>query len=663
MELTATRLAPATWPRRLAARIDAPALSAWTLAFALVVYLAMRDGGYDTIVRSDVGVAVWWIVLLAALAGFLPARIGTAGWVAIGLLGGFAAWTGLEISWSQSAEQSVVELGREAAYLGFLVLAIALQGRTAARATINGLACAIGLVTVLSVLSRLHPQAFPANAQLAFLGTTAVRRLSYPLNYWNALAAFVAMGVPLMLAVSIGGRTILGKALAAATLPVCTLCLYLTVSRGGVLELAVGLAVFLLLVPRRLEAVATIAIAGTGGAILVWGASRRVAIRSGLETPAAIHQGSHLLTIAIFVCAGVALLRAALALAERYYDRPAILRVSPRATVASALTVAVIVLIVAIAAGAPGKIEHQWTNFTQPPGVVVPTSESTVFSRLSAINGNGRYQFWIAALHANATNPLLGIGPGTFRFWWAAHATTDGPVLNAHSLYFETLAETGIIGLVLIAGLLLWLMGVAVRRSLREPAPLRLWIAAAAAGLAVFMAAAALEWVWQMAAIVAAALLMGAVIVAGRGEPTVEDPPPRRRWTGPAQRAVLAVTAIIAICAVAVPLAGAIAIRQSQQAAIDGNLNLAYRYSLDAQRVQPYAATPRLQEAVVLEADGELRAAAQDAQAATQNEPTNWQTWLTLARIDAERGAERQAIVAMRQAMKLNPRSTLFQNP
>src|SRR6202030_2876775 len=142
---------------------------------------ALREGGYDTVVRSDVGIAVWWIVLVAALAGVLPGRIGRPGWLAIGLLSAFGLWTGLAIGWSESAEQSVIELGRIAAYLGVLVLAIALQGRAAARHTVNGLACAIGLVTVLAVLSRLHPQAFPPDQHFQFLGPESSRKLSYPL--------------------------------------------------------------------------------------------------------------------------------------------------------------------------------------------------------------------------------------------------------------------------------------------------------------------------------------------------------------------------------------------------------------------------------------------------------------------------------------------------
>jgi len=670
MEYSAALPATRALPRRLSSRVDMPALSAWTLGFALVTYLALRAGGYDTIVRSEVGVAIWWITLLAAVAGFLPARIGRPGWVAIGLLGGFALWTGLAIGWSQSAESSVTELGREAAYLGFLVLAIALQGRTAARHTINGVASAIGLVTVLAVLSRLHPQAFPDNAQFQFLGANAGRRLSYPINYWNALAAFAAIGVPLFLALAIAARTTLARAVSAALLPLSALCIYLTVSRGGVAELGVGVVVFMLLVPRRIEALASAIVAGAGAAILVIAANARPAVQTGLRTPAAIHAGNRLLVLAVIVCLGVALLQAAVSLAARNFERPAFLRVGRRTTTAAALVVACVAVIAAVAAGAPGKLHHEWEAFKVPTGAAPPADGTTVITRLSAISSDGRYQYWVVALHAAQTDPWRGIGPGTFQFWWASHATIGGPVLNAHSLYMETLAETGIIGLALLAGLLLFVLAVAVWRSLRAPDSIRVWIAAAAAGIATFAMAAAIDWVWQMAAIVAAVMALAAVVVAGRDDPGTEALTPAsesatgaptgpRRWL---PRTILIVLSLASLGAISVPLAGAIAIRESQTAAQQGNLAAAYRDSLRAQQLQPYAGTPRLQQALVLEQAGEFGPAAAAAQAASRNEPTDWQVWLTLARIDAERGANTQALAALNRARQLNPLGSVFLN-
>jgi O-antigen ligase len=646
-------------PRGLAVRVDPPAIAAWTLAFALVTYLALSDGGYDTVVRDQVGVAVWWIVLLGALAGILPGRVGRAGWVAIGVLAGFALWTGLATGWSESAERSTIELGRVATYLGVLVLAIALQGRTAARHTINGLACAIACVTLLAVLSRLHPQWFPANDHLEFLGQGSARKLSYPLNYWNALAAFAAMGVPLLLGAALAARTLAGQALSAATLPLSALCIYLTISRGGALALVVGIVVFVLFVPRRLDALGTLVVAGLGSAILLSAAAPRDALQDGVPTATAIHQGTELVWLAVIVCGGVALLQVSMGLAARHLRRPALLAPGRRTTALAAVAVCIVVCVVGAGAGVPGRVDARWQEFKAPVGAVAKGSQDNVFSRLQGVSGNGRYEYWQSARDANATHPWKGIGPGTFEFWWARHATTPAFVRDAHSLYFEMLAETGIVGFVLLAGLLLFLLATAVARSLRAPPGLRIWIAAAVGGLAAFMTAAAFEWVWEMGAIACVAMVVGAVIVVGREEKAVADglTAPRRPILG---RAVLALLAVVALVVVAVPMAGALATRASRTAAADARLAAAVEDSRTAERLQPYAATPNLQRALVLEEAGALSSAAPVARAATADEPTNWRTWLVLARIDARRGQAADAVKALRVARRLNPRSALL---
>jgi O-antigen ligase len=660
MELTAsTPTGALAQSRRLTARLDAPALAAWTLAFAVVAYLALSNGGYDTIVRSQVGIAVWWVVLLGALAGVLPARIGAAGWAAIGLLAGFALWTGLATGWSESAERSTIELGRVAAYLGVLVLAIALQGRTAARHTINGLACAIGLVTLLAVLSRLHPQWFPANDHLEFLGAPSARKLSYPLNYWNALAAFAAIGVPLLMAVALGARTLAGQALAAAALPVAALCLYLTISRGGALALGAGVVVFLLFVPRRLDALGTLLVAGAGSALLLAAASQRDAVQDGVVTAAARQQGAELLWLVVIVCAGVALLQVAMGLAARHLERPALLAPGRGAFAARALAALAVVCVIAIAAGAPGWAGDQWREFKAPAGTVAAGGADNVFSRLSGVSGNGRYQYWQSALDANQTAPWKGIGPGTFEFWWARNGTDPGFIRDAHTLYFETLAETGIVGFLLLGGLLAFLLVAAVARSLRAAPQLRVWIAAAAGGMAAFLTSAAFEWVWEMAAIACVVLLLGAVIVCGRADDESVEDAPAQRGRRIVPRAVLALLAVAALGAVAVPMAAALATRDSRDAAAEGNLVAALEDSRTAQRLQPYAATPRLQQALVLEQAGALANAARAARAATAEEPTNWRPWFVLARIEARRGKATAAVSALRQARTLNPRSPL----
>jgi Flp pilus assembly protein TadD len=118
--------------------------------------------------------------------------------------------------------------------------------------------------------------------------------------------------------------------------------------------------------------------------------------------------------------------------------------------------------------------------------------------------------------------------------------------------------------------------------------------------------------------------------------------------------------AIAALIAIWHPLRGATALQQSQIDAARGNLAAALEQAREAADAQPYAASPRLQEALVLELRGELRPAAAAASAATRKESTNWRTWMILARIEAERERVAGALRAYRRAQLLNPKHTLF---
>ena len=80
-----------------------------------------------------------------------------------------------------------------------------------------------------------------------------------------------------------------------------------------------------------------------------------------------------------------------------------------------------------------------------------------------------------------------------------------------------------------------------------------------------------------------------------------------------------------------------------------------------AESLQPYAATPKVQQAVVLERSGDLTGAAAAARDATTREATNWRTWLLLANIEAKRQQATAALDAYDEAHRLNPRSLVFQ--
>jgi len=91
----------------------------WLGAVFLIVYLSLKGGGYDPIPRDQVGIVVWWGLLVGVAAGALSIeRIGVpARWVLFVFLA-LVAWTGLALGWTQSAERTATELARAVTYLG-----------------------------------------------------------------------------------------------------------------------------------------------------------------------------------------------------------------------------------------------------------------------------------------------------------------------------------------------------------------------------------------------------------------------------------------------------------------------------------------------------------------------------------------------------------------
>lgn len=635
---------------------DFPAVATWLLAAVLPIYLALKGGGYDTIVRNEIGIAVWWILLVGALFGFLPAaRVGRAAWVAISAILGLTAWTALSISWSESAERSADELSQIVAYAGIFALAVAVQGRASARHVINGLATGIGVVAALAVLSRLHPAWFPDDESAALL-PPARTRLDYPLNYWNALAALMALGIPVLLCAASSARTLAGQAVAAAAFPLLPLVGFLAVSRGGAVAAAAAVTVFMVLVPGRLPKLATLTAGAAGGALLIAGAAQRSAITEAEVAADASGQGTEMLVMALVVCAGVGLIQVGIGLAVRHVHRPSWTRVGRRPMATALAVVVALAGATALTAGVPGELSERWREFKQP-SLTISAERRESAERFQASSGQGRYQYWQSALDANATRPLSGIGAGTWEYWWARHGTLPGFVRDAHSLYMETLAELGIIGLLLLGGFFLWILATGTVRSLRSGGDERVPIAAATAGCSAFAVSAAVDWVWELAALAAAFLLLAAVVAAARGDKATRSEARARIL---AARAAVGAVSVAAIVAMAIPLAGVTAVRDSEAHLAERQGAAAIDDALAAQEAQPYAATPELQQALVLEQAGDLDGAARAAREATAAESTNWRTWLVLSRVEAQRGNARDAVDAYRRARSLNPRSPLF---
>lgn len=621
-------------------------LGPWLSSFAVVVYLGLKGGGYDVLVQGELGVAAWWIVLVGALVGALPlARFGRRGWVAIAVLSAYLLWMFIAIGWSESQENGWADSAHLATLLGLFVLALGLQGRHQSRHFVNGLTAGIAVVAGIALLSRLQPQWFPSNATAEFLTATRAR-LSYPLNYWNALAGLVAVGLPLVWHIASSARTVLMRAVAAGALPAMALTAYFTLSRGGVLAIAVGLIVFLLLAPYVVDRLATLVIAGAGSALLIAAAAQRGPLADNLGTAAAHRQGDEMLAMVLVVCVGVAMLQAAVGLAFAAADRRGRPGFPPARR---ALVLAAVVLLGGVAAiGARHDISDRWEAFKNPAlGANNATSD-----RFQSASGNGRYQYWSGAVKAANSAPLKGIGAGSYELWWKRHATIPGQIRHAHSQLFQTYAELGLPGSVLLGGLILLTLVTGIIRSIRGPR--RGLAAAATAGAAAFTVSALVDWSWEVTVVPAAFLGLAAVLLAPAG-PGARALRQKGLVAGRPVRIGAAIAAAVVIACISIPLASSSYIRDSRTHFRAGELGAALRDADHAQQVEPYAAGPRLQEALVLERAGRLSAAAQAARTAVSKEPTNPAVWVVLSRIEAARGRARAAVVAYRRARSLDP--------
>ncbi len=635
-------------------RADWSAVAIWSLCFALVVYLGVKGGGYDAVVYDRVGIGVWWVVLALTLAGAIPRlRPSPLAWTAFGLFAAFTVWTALSLVWTESTERTAADLARLSGFLGVFVLALLGSGSGSARRIVSAVGVGAAVVAAVALLSRLHPAWFPDANQTAELLSNGEERLSYPLNYWNGLAALVAIGLPLLLAVATTAKSTAWRALAAAALPAMGLTAFFTFSRAGIAAAFVALAVFFAVTSNRLPKLLTLLTASAGAGVLILAATQRDALEEGLRNATARQQGDELLWIVIGVCIVVGLAQVALSLDSLRERRPDWTHV-PRHSAGIALAATAAVLLVgAVALDAPSRASDAWSEFKE-----AEEGPGSGAGRLGSAAGESRYEFWKVAAKQNADDPLIGTGSGTFEFWWTRNSDGSGTVRDAHSLYMQTLGELGIVGIVLLSAFLLTVLIGGARNALRSSGPERPLLAAALAGCTAFCFGAIFDWLWQIPVLSIALLLLAVVLLSpGSRASSASEPAP---FALPLRFATAA-AALLAIAAIAIPLASTGLLRQSEAEARAGDLDAALSDARSAQNVLPGAMSPRLQRAVLLETMGDLEAAAAAAREASEREPTNWRTWLVLSRLEARLGNSEAAVQDYRRARSLNPLSPLFE--
>ncbi len=629
--------------------------SGFGIPFLLVLYLAFASGGYELVSRSQVGVIVWWAILLGIAAGVLPAaRVTRVGRIALAVVGALVLWTAAgTLIWTDSTERSVIELSRVAMLFGVFFLLVLIQGRNGLRYAVTAIAAAVTIVSLIALTDRFLPDLLPFGTDYAFPANYPKARLNYPLEYWNGLATFVAMGLGPLLWIAASGKTIAGRAVAAGILPLVALAAYLTASRGGVIEALVVLAVMLILFPRRILLLFSMMIPAVGSILLVTLVNDRPELRDLIQGNLASSQGTEMFWITVAVVVVVAGLQALVffGMKKGNLKLPEPSHALARNTGIVVASIAVLALVAVLVSGFAGD---RWSEFKQP-------ALGTTVDRLGSVSSGERYQNWKGALDASASERLTGIGPGTFEYFYAQDGSGQQFVRDAHSIYLEGLAEMGPVGLILVLAMILGPLGMAAALALRRGSESRRGMAAAAAaGMAAFAVAAGIDWAWEMTVLPVMFFVLAAGVVGAHAQANLPDDAPAREGPpGWAARIPVGVGALVMIVLVAVPLAATTLYRSSQASVRSGDLPQALDQARQASDIQPYSASAKVQVAQVLELLGQDQEAAKVAVEATDHEPDNWRNWFVLGQI-LEETSKKESEAAYEKARELNPRSPIF---
>jgi O-antigen ligase len=637
---TATAYAPPTsWVDHSGRGERVWAALAATLPGLLTVYLGFESGGYYAGSVALAALVVLFLLIARVLMADRPfAGIGRQYAFATGAFALYTGWTLLSAVWSHAEARALKEFDRDLLYLLLLVLFGLLPRaagtlRWAARSTAAGalIVCGAGLIT------RVLPQLWPIRSSFES------SRLSYPVTYWNALGILAAIGSLIAVGLTADPRERpLVRAVAAGAVPIFAATLILTLSRGAIGAVIVGLLIFVLVTRTISLMTAVIALAPATAVTVAITYRANLLTGDDPKSAAAVAEGHHV-ALAVVLCAVAAF---ALSLAWIPIEKRIAARLGGRTLTppqrrfagAVALAGAAAVALIAIAAGWVSAGYNRFVNSGPIPAGNLSNQ------RLASLNSDGRTTLWSAAWHAFKTAPIHGTGAGTYEFdWYRYRAPGSVVVVDAHNLYVQVLAELGVVGLVLLVATLLAIL-VSLARGMRSEE--RVLCGALLAASVCWCLHAAVDWDWQMPAVTAWLFMIGGAALTATSVPApASDREPRGRIP-------MAVGLLIAAVTPALLLLSEDHLQRAANAFQAGNCHVAEAQALAsindlAIRPEPYQIIGYcdLHQGSVINAVTAMKQA-------IRREPGNWQYHYGLAVADGYAGLDPRP--ALRATLRLD---------
>jgi hypothetical protein len=456
--------------------------------------LAFFAGGYFDEPRVWAGLIAWALVAIAVIAVPRPLQRSRPVTLALSGLALLAVWTLLSFTWSPVAGTAYHDGQRVFLYLGALLGATLLLRDRAALLTEPALAAGALIVIGYGLSDRLLPSLLAFSRSVSAQG-----RLEQPLTYWNAMGALAAIGV--VLCVRLAGdrrRAAALRAAAAAAAAPLGLGLYLSFSRGALFACAAGLVALVVLDPGR---------AALRGIAVAAGAAVAASLCASPFGGVTSFQGSrhHRILEGAVVLAALMLIGTAAALVQLRIARRehrGLLSTEPVALPRHAGSIATVIVVAAFALFLAVGAKEKST---------APLASGA--TRLTSLQSN-RYTYWRVAWRAFKAEPLHGVGGGGWAVDWLRYRPFDAGAQDAHSLYVQTAAELGVVGLALLA---MFLAGIALSARIA-------WRAHPAiatgpiAGFVVWACHVAVDWDWEMPAVTLVALGLAGALLASAGQ-------------------------------------------------------------------------------------------------------------------------------------------------
>ena len=620
---------------------ESPSLLPVLGAVAVLGWLAADEAGYDKTTWYAAGLILLGLLAVSLVA--LPApRPSRPTWIAIALLGAYAGWSYLSIVWAD--QQDVAWDGANRTLVYAIVLALFALWPLRPRAAAVVLGAGTLAVAVVGLVTLLRADAADTLTRFFFEG-----RLVEPAGYVNAnVALWFAAFWP---AVVLAGRRELHPLLRGLFLAAA--CLFsglalLGQSRGWLLALPLMALLALVLVPGRartlvvLAAVGAVTLAISGPLLDVYDASGGHA-----DLADAVSAATRALLIAT---AAAALLGAAAAwldgrrapseAGDRRADRVA------GGLVVLAVVGAIVVLTVSV--GNPfTEARDYWNEFKE--GGTTPSAGE---ARLTGTAATDRYDFWRVGIDMFADRPLTGYGADNFQHEYFVRGKSEQQPRYPHSLEVRVLAQTGLVGALLLAGALVAGF-LAAARALRGGRDLRAAVAAAAVlSAAYWLVHGSLDWFWEFPGLGAGAFAaLGLAAGLGDGLISREGPAKPRR----VPTALVLVGACVAALSLAAPWLSELYVHRAGST-WRSDADSAF-HSLDrAAALNPLSSVPDLTAGTIAVRLGRLGAAQDHFEAALERDPTAGYANLELGAIASEQGRRRDALRELRRAVDLNPR-------